>query len=137
LLPAKASKRTSTGGIRHGVVQVGSDDETEVLQDGLVMALRFLQGAKAFGKTVTASTLTLNHLRCGRPTGCRRIDPLHTAARLRYRVHSLAEPIGCRGPSEEPLTVGEVLASGVEDLASAAFRNLDWDWLTDQLDGVT
>jgi len=127
-------------GLRHGVPRVGSDDETELLQDGLVMALHFLQSAKASGKAVTAGTLAfyaLKHLRCGRrSTGCRRTDPLHAAAQLshRSRVHSLEEPIP--GVSEEPLTLGEVLASGAEDPASEAGRKLDWDWVTEQLDGV-
>ena len=120
----------------------GSDDEAELLQDGLVMALQFLRSANASGKAVTAGTLAyyaLKHLRGGRrSTGCRRTDPLHAAAQLshRSRVYSLEEPMWCPRVSEEPLTLGEVLASAVEDPASEAGRKLDWDWVSEQLDEV-
>ena len=46
----------------------------------------------------------------------------------------MEEPI--HGVSEEPLALGEVLASGAEDPASEAGRKLDWAGLMEQLDEV-
>jgi hypothetical protein len=42
----------------------------------------------------------------------------------------------CPRANEEPLTLGEVLASAVEDPASEAGRKMDWDWVSEQLDEV-
>src|SRR2546428_2204324 len=78
---------------------VGSDDHEELLQDGLLIALRLLNSARRSRKNVTGSSVayyTVKCLRSGRRSlSYRKTDPLHPAARLncRCRVHSLEEPI--------------------------------------------
>jgi hypothetical protein len=133
-------------GIAQTVPQVGADDYDELVQDGLVMAMRILRSAQNAGKTVTAGNVayyTLKHLRSGRrTTGCSRVDPLNAATQLagRSRVHSLEEPIAGSAGDEtdgEPITLGEALASREDDPATEAARRLDWDQLVRTLDDVS
>ncbi len=133
-------------GIAQTIPQVGADDHEELLQDGLVMAMRILQSAQNAGKTVTAGNVayyTLKRLRIGRrSTGYSRADPLHAATQLagRSRVHSLEEPIaGITGDeaSGEPVTLGEALASQNDDPATEAARRLDWGEMVQSVDDVS
>jgi hypothetical protein len=63
-------------------------------------------------------------------------DALHPAAQLtgRSRVISLEEPVRHEEGSEEPLLLGEVLASEAEDPAETGARNLDWQAFMATLD---
>src|SRR5207249_4241941 len=119
---------------------VGSDDHEELLQDGLVIALRLLNGARRSRKNVTGASVayyTVKCLRSGRrSTGYRKIDPLHPASQLNghCRVHSLEEPVFIDRSTDEPLTLGEILAARGDDPSTEACRRLDWTNLIQQLD---
>jgi hypothetical protein len=122
---------------------VGSEDEEELVQDGTALAARLLHSAEAQGTQVTAGTIAyyaIKHLKSGRrSTGFRKTDPLHPAARLhgRARLHSLDESIFGTESDDEPMTLGESLASESDDPAIKATRGMDWNQLEAKLDGVT
>ena len=122
------------------VQKVGTDDDDELLQDGLVIALCMLHAAGNSGKKPTAGNLayyTLKHLRAGRrSTGCHKNDPLHPAAQLtgRCRVHSMEEPVSSNDSGDESLTLGDVLESRADDPAVEAGRRMDWAQLVQKLD---
>jgi hypothetical protein len=129
--------------IAQTVPRIGSDDEEELLQDGIVIAIHLLNSAQRSGKKVTAGNIafyTLLSLRLGRrSTGCRKTDPLHPAARLsgRCQVVSLDDPVSSDESHDEPLTLGEILPSRDDDPATQACRRLDWDNLIQRLDAIT
>jgi len=122
---------------------VGSDDHEELLQDGLLIALRLLNGARSARKNVTGASVayyTIKCLRSGRrSTGYRKTDPLHPASQLNghCRLHSFEEPVAVDRSTDESLTLGEMLPAREDDPATQAGRRLDWDQLVQQLDAVT
>ena len=124
------------------VAMVGADDPDELVQDGLVIALRISRSAQAAGKKVTVGNLvyyTVRHLRSGRrSTGERRNDVLHPAAQLRghCQVQSLDQPLNHCDESEEALTLHDCLADASDDPATSAGRRLDWPLVTNDLDFV-
>jgi hypothetical protein len=127
-------------GIHASLPRSRGEDDVELLQDGLAIALHLLHRAEARNKAVSAGNVayyTLKHLRAGRrSTGYRKNDPLHPAAQLKgCRVYSLHEPV----PTDtgEDLTLSDVLASRADDPSVAAGRRLDWAHLLHQLDEVT
>ena len=126
----------------HTVPAVGSDDPEELLQDGLVIALILLSGARHSRKSVTAANLayySVKSLRSGRrSTGYWKTDPLHPAAQINgCRVHSFEEPVAVDRSTDEPLTLGEILPSHDDDPAVQACRQMDWDSLIKKLDAIT
>jgi len=129
--------------ITRTVPVVGSDDQEELLQDGLVIALRLLNGARRSRKNVTGASVayyTGKCLRSGRrSTGYRKTDPLHPASQLNghCRLHSFEEPVAVDRSTDESLTLGEMLPAREDDPATQAGRRLDWDQLIQQLDAVT
>ena len=124
------------------VAMIGADDPDELVQDGLVIALRIYRSTQAAGKTVTVGNLvyyTIRHLRSGRrSTGERRNDVLHPAATLRghCQVQSLDQPLSHYDESEEALTLHDCLASAADDPATSAGRRLDWAMVLSALDPV-
>src|SRR6266404_6567663 len=110
------------------VPMVGADDPQELLQDGLVIALRLYRRTRAVGKKVTVGNLvfyTIRHLRSGRrSTGERQNDVLHPSATLRghCQVQSLDQPLSHYDESEEALTLHDCLASAADDPATSAAR---------------
>jgi hypothetical protein len=122
---------------------VGADDIDELVQDGVAIAIGLLQSAQRAGKKVTAGNLayyTILALRSGRrSTGYRKNDVLHPAAQLngRSRVQSMDEPVSAGEDSEEPLTLHDCLAADVDDPATAAARQLDWETVLNELDRST
>ena len=124
------------------VPKTGTDDDQELLQDGLVIALGMLRAAGNSKKRLTAGNIafyTLKHLRAGRrSTGCRKNDTLHPAAQLngRCRVHSMEEPVSLNDSEDESLTLGDVLESRADDPAVEAGRRMDWAQLVQNLDRV-
>ena len=122
---------------------VGSDDREELLQDGLVLALRLMNGAQRSKKHVTGANVayyTVKCLRSGRrSTGYRKTDPLHPASQLngQCRLHSFEEPAFIDRSTDESLTLGEMLPARDDDPATQAGRRLDWDHLIQQLNGIT
>jgi hypothetical protein len=121
---------------------VGADDPQELLQDGLVIALRLYRRTRAVGKKVTVGNLafyTIRHLRSGRrSTGQRQNDVLHPAAQLRghSQLQSLDQSLSNSDESGEPLTLHDCLAAPVEDPATSAARRLDWAMVLSALDPV-
>ena len=124
------------------VPKVGADDDQELLQEGLVIALGMLRAAGNSGEKPTAGNIafyTLKNLRAGRrSTGCHKNDPLHPASQLsgRCRVHSMEEPVSSNDSGDESLTLGDFLASRAEDPAVEAGRRMDWAQLVQKLDRV-
>jgi len=129
--------------ITRTVPVVGSDDQEELLQDGLVIALRLLNGARRSRKNVSGASVayyTIKCLRSGRRSTCyRKTDPLHPASQLKghCRLHSFEEPVAVDRSTDESLTLGEMLPAREDDPATQAGRRLDWDQLIQQLDAVT
>ncbi len=129
--------------ITRSVPVVGSDDHEELLQDGLVIALRLLNGARRSRKNVTGASVAYYTIKClcsgRRSTGYRKTDPLHPASQLNghCRLHSFEEPVAVDRSTDESLTLGEMLPAREDDPATQAGRRLDWDQLVQQLDAVT
>ena len=101
-------------GIGSSIPRGGGEDDAELLQDGLVIALGLLHSAQAKGKQVTAGNIayyTIKNLRAGRrSTGYRKNDPLHPASQLNgCRTYSLDEPVPAQ--DGEDLTLNDVLAA--------------------------
>lgn len=127
--------------IPHKVSFVGSEDAEEVLQDATLMAARLLARARANGKVVTPGNIafyTMLHLRSGRRShSAGRSDAMGSRTQIvgNSRVTSLAAPIPAPDDAlDEPLTLGDVLASDAEDPSETAARNLDWQALVATLD---
>ncbi len=130
--------------IPHPVSFVGAEDAEEVLQDATLMAARLLARARANGKTVTPGNIayyTMLHVRCGRRShSAGRSDVMGTRTQIvgNSRVTSLAAPIPAEEQSlDEPMTLGDVLASDAEDPSESAARNLDWQAFLATLDERT
>lgn len=130
--------------IPHHVSFVGAEDADEVLQDATLMAVRLLARARANGKTVTPGNIayyTLLHIRCGRRShSAARSDVMGSRTQIMglSRVTSLAAPIPAEEQSlDEPMTLGDVLASDAEDPSETAARNIDWQAFLATLDERT
>jgi hypothetical protein len=119
---------------------VGSDEPTELVQDGLAIAIGLLQSAKLNGKKVAPGNIahyTVLALRSGRrSTGQRKNDVLAPACQLNghSRVQSMDEPIRDGDHGEEPLTLHDCLAAHADDPATSAARRLDWAAVVETLD---
>ena len=127
-------------GLGSSIPRAGGEDDAELLQDGLIIALRLLQSAEAKAKPATPGTIayyTIKHLRAGRrSTGSRKNDALHPAAQLNgCRVYSLEGAVATEDGDE--VAFSEVLASPTDDPAVEAGRRLDWQALWQKLDEVT
>ena len=130
--------------IPHQVSFVGAEDAEELLQDATLMAARLLARARANGKAVTPGNVafyTMLHLRSGRRShSAGRSDAMGTRTQIvgNSRVTSLAAPIPAEEQSlDEPMTLGDVLASDAEDPSETAARNLDWEAFLATLDERT
>jgi len=121
--------------------KVGVDDREEIYQDALAFAASLIASLEARGKQlVTPGNVAFFAVRLvvkagRRSTGSSKTDVLHPGTQLsgRSRVHSLEEPVYDEG-TQEPLTLGEVLASEAEDPSVTGARNLDWHALLSTLD---
>ena len=124
----------------YSFVPVGSDDRDEQCQDAVATAAQLLHSVEARAKAgVSAGNIAhfaVKLVKQGRRSYGSRPDPLHPVAILsgRSRVVSLQEPVKCEEGSEEPLALGEVLASEAEDPSATGARNLDWQAFTATLD---
>ena len=111
------------------LIPIGSEDIEELAQDTLAIAASLLESVEARGKKVSAGNIAYYAVKiCGqgrRSTGFVKTDALHPAAKVsgRSRVVSLEEPVKCEEGSEEPLVLGEVLASEAEDPSATGARN--------------
>ena len=124
----------------HGFVPVGSDDREEQCQDAVAIAAQLLHSVEARAKAgVSPSNVAyfaVKLVKQGRRSYGSKPDPLHPVTIMsgRSRVVSLDEPVKCEEGSEEPLVLGEVLASEAEDPSATGARNLDWQAFTATLD---
>ncbi len=127
------------GSLRNAA-QVGADDTAELTQDGIAIAASILASAEARGKQVSAGNVAFyatRLVRSGRRSGGQSTtDAMAPRTQItgRSRVMSLEEPVKCEEGSDEPLVLGEVLASEAEDPFATGARNLDWQAFTETLD---
>jgi hypothetical protein len=114
------------------VKPVGAEDTEELVQDAIVVAAQMLDRVEQAGKIVTAGNIAyyaLLHMRSGRRSqGSSRTDTMAPGTQLdaRSTVLSFEEEVGYDPELDEPITLGELLASDHEDPAFAAARNIDW-----------
>ena len=115
------------------VAPIGAEDPEELVHDAIVVAAQMLQSVEAAGKTVTAGNIayyTVLHMKAGRRSRCRsRADVMANGTQLDHRscVLSLEEEVGYDPELDEPITLGELLASRADDPSMAGARNIDWD----------
>ena len=114
------------------VKPVGAEDAEELVQDAIVIAAQMLDRVEQAGKTVTAGNIAyyaVLHMRSGRRSqGSSRTDTMAPGTQLdaRSSVLSFEEEVGYDPELDEPITLGELLASDHEDPAMEAARNIDW-----------
>jgi hypothetical protein len=127
------------GSLRNAA-QIGADDNDELAQDGVAIAASMLASIEARGKSVSPGNVAYfatKLVRSGRrSTGQSSTDVMSPGTRIasRCRVMSLEEPVKYEEGCEEPLVLGEVLASEAEDPSATGARNLDWQAFTATLD---
>jgi len=117
------------------VKTVGAEDAEELVQDALNTAARMLDSVDRQKKKVTAGNIAcyaILHMKSGRRgNSCGRTDVLAPTTQLdsRSSVLSMEEEVGWDPEMDEPITLGELLASEHEDPAMIAARDIDWDLL--------
>jgi len=115
------------------VKKVGAEDDEELVQDAIVTAAQMLAAVERNGKTVTPGNIayyTILHMRSGRRSQCRsRADTMAPGTQLDTKscVLSFEEEVGFDQELDEPVTLGELLASHHDDPAMTGGRNIDWD----------
>lgn len=119
--------------IPKSVLGVGAEDTEELVQDAIVTAAQLLHRVEVAGKSVTAGNIayyTILHLKAGRRSQCRsRADVMANGTQLDHKscVLSFEEEVGFDPELDEPITLGELLASEHEDPSMVAAREIDWD----------
>ena len=112
---------------------VGSEDQQELLQDGICMAAKMLHDLELRGKVVTAGNVTYYialHLRSGRRSyGCGRTDAMFSTTQLdgKAQVLSMETEVGWDPETCESIRLGEFLSCSQDDPSMTAGRNLDWE----------
>jgi hypothetical protein len=115
------------------VKPVGAEDPEELLQDAITIAAQMLHRVEVSGKTVTPGNIAyyvILHMRSGRRSqGSSRVDTMAVGTQLDHKsaVLSLEEEVGYDPELDEPITLGELLASEHEDPSMEAARNVDWE----------
>ena len=115
------------------VMPVGAEDSEELVQDALYTAARMLDSVDRQKKKVTAGNIAyyaILHMKSGRRgNSCGRTDVLAPTTQLdsRSSVLSMEEEVGWDPEMDEPITLGELLASEHEDPSMIAARDIDWD----------
>ncbi len=118
--------------IRIAVAHVESEDDAELLQDGILMAAKILTNATRKGKRVTAGNVcfyTLQHLKSGRRTvGYSSVDVLASGTQLNGRsaVSSIHEEVPMSSETDETVPVSELMSTDQDDPSTKATRKLDW-----------
>jgi hypothetical protein len=119
--------------IPKAVKPVGAEDEEELLQDAITVAAQMLHRVEQQGKSVTPGNIAyyvILHMKSGRRSqGSSRVDTMAAGTQLdgSSSVLSLEEEVGYDPELDEPITLGELLASEHEDPAMEAARNIDWE----------
>ena len=112
---------------------VGAEDEQELLQDAITIAAQMLHRVEESGKKFTAGTIafyTVLHMKSGRRSqGSSRVNTMAVGTQLdgSSSVLSFEEEVGFDPELDEPITLGEWLASEHEDPSMVAARNVDWE----------
>ena len=115
------------------VKPVGAEDGEELIQDAIVIAAQMLDRVEQAGKKVTAGNIAyyaVLHMRSGRRSqGSSRTDTMMAGTQLDHRstVLSFEEEVGYDPELDEPITLGQLLASDHDDPAMEAARNIDWE----------
>jgi len=126
----------------HSFNLAGCEDVAELAQDATAIAAQLLHSVEVRGKAVSPGNIAyyaVGLIRQGRrSTGVRKNDVLHPAYQItgHSRVTSMEEPIGCESDDDGALTLHDVLSAQIDDPASAASRNIDWERLIESLDQV-
>lgn len=112
------------------VVQTtGAEDHAELVQDGMVMAAQAIAMLEKQGKDLMPRSVafyTIQRLKSGRRSQyAGRMDAMCPAAKLDERVE-IADMDAVVCSDSEDLTFGDMLASGDEDAATLAARDIDW-----------
>jgi len=115
------------------VKPVGAEDPEELLQDAITIAAQMLHRVEEQGKSVTPGNIAyyaVLHMRSGRRSqGSSHTDTMGIGTQLdgRSSVLSFEEEVGYDPELDEPITLGQLLASEHEDPSMEAARNLDWE----------
>ncbi len=115
------------------VKPVGCEDTEELVQDAIVLAAQMLDAVERNGKTVTPGNIayyTILHMKSGRRSqSASRADAMANGTQLDAKscLLSMEDEVGYDPETDEPIALGELLASDREDPATAAARNADWD----------
>ena len=115
------------------VKPVGAEDTEELVQDAIVIAAQMLHRVEQSGKKFTPGTIAyyaVLHMRSGRRSqGSSRTDTMGIGTQLDHKsaVLSFEEEVGYDPELDEPITLGQLLASEHEDPSMEAARNLDWE----------
>lgn len=115
------------------VKPVGAEDSEELIQDAITIAAQMLHRVEQSGKKFTPGNIAyyaVLHMRSGRRSqGSSRIDTMAQGTQLdaRSTVLSFEEEVGYDPELDEPITLGELLASDHEDPSMAAARGIDWE----------
>ena len=112
----------------------GTEDDPELVQDGLVQAVDAIESLETRGQPLYASSIafyTLQRLKSGRRANyAGRADAMSVAAQLdgRSALSSMDAPMPSDIEGDE-LTLHDVLSNDTEDPSQIAGRKLDWDEL--------
>ncbi len=115
------------------VKPVGSEDAEELVQDAIVLAAQMLDAVERNGKTVTPGNIayyTILHIKSGRRSqSASRADALSPGTQLDAKscLLSMEDEVGYDPETDEPIALGELLASHHEDPSTAGARNVDWE----------
>ena len=119
--------------VAKSVKPVGAEDPEELLQDAMTIAAQMLHRVEEQGKTVTPGNIAyyvILHMRSGRRSqGSSRVDTMAAGTQLdgSSSVLSFEEEVGYDPELDEPITLGQILASEHEDPSMEAARNIDWE----------
>jgi len=112
---------------------VVSEDEEELVQDAIVIAAQMLDSVERHGKKVTPGNIAyfaMLHMKSGRRSQTTsRSDVMASGTQLDGKscVLSCEEEVGYDPEMDEPITLGDLLASENEDPAMVAARDIDWE----------
>lgn len=119
------------------VIQLfGTEDHEELLQDSIAIAAQMLHSVESAGKDVTPGNIThyvILFMKSGRRSqSSSRADVMAPGTQLDQKctVQSLEDQVGYDHDNDEPLTLGEILATDREDPSTLGGRNVDWQEFT-------
>ena len=115
------------------VKSVGAEDAEELVQDAITIAAQMLHRVEQSGKKFTPGNIAyyaILHMKSGRRSqGSSRADIMAPGTQLNARscVLSFEEEVGYDPELDQPIALGDLLASEHEDPAFAGARNVDWE----------